>query len=420
MRTILSFIVHLVLLGSSSCDSFLFSHWGKFVRRRTFSTSSYPLDHVHRSLPPSKGDFYSDAELRKILDLHGELERSGLLDKPSTGQEKGNVDKDDTLLSLHDLVLETLENTAEETSPSEIPGETKYKLTQELKQKILNIKAIVSDVDGTLVKDGKIMHPRTKDAIETAVKASRSPVKFLQHFILATGKSKTGAMQSLGFGVSALLSELPGVYNQGLLCLDRDDSIIWENRLIPEQIAIIQEFAEKRNLSLFLYDGDQIYANEIASEEYMTEFHDKWGEPLPIKTSAESIVEKSFHKALIMDHDTNLIGRLRPDLETLADSHNLEVTQAIETMLEVLPYRTSKAEGVKQLCMHLGIDPSKELLAIGDGENDIEMLQMSAVGIAMGNAVDKLKRVADVVVAPVDQGGAGEAIELFGLGAVLK
>jgi hydroxymethylpyrimidine pyrophosphatase-like HAD family hydrolase len=81
-------------------------------------------------------------------------------------------------------------------------------------------------------------------------------------------------------------------------------------------------------------------------------------------------------------------------------------------MLEILPEGCSKALGVTKLCEELGIDPKSQLLAIGDAENDVEMLKMASVGVAVGNANDMAKAAADVVVPLTScEGGAGLTIE---------
>jgi hydroxymethylpyrimidine pyrophosphatase-like HAD family hydrolase len=89
-------------------------------------------------------------------------------------------------------------------------------------------------------------------------------------------------------------------------------------------------------------------------------------------------------------------------------------------MIELLPAGCSKALGVEKLCQHYGIDPSTQLLAIGDAENDIGMLEMCSVGVAVGNASPLVKEVADIVIPESHiQGGAGIAIQQFGLGKAL-
>ena len=69
-----------------------------------------------------------------------------------------------------------------------------------------------------------------------------------------------------------------------------------------------------------------------------------------------------------MDYDLEKIAKLRPLLETLAEQHGACVTQAIPSMLEILPMGCSKALGVAKLCEALGFNPSEELLALGDAE----------------------------------------------------
>jgi hydroxymethylpyrimidine pyrophosphatase-like HAD family hydrolase len=65
----------------------------------------------------------------------------------------------------------------------------------------------------------------------------------------------------------------------------------------------------------------------------------------------------------------------------------------------------------------LGIHPSTELLAIGDAENDVGMLEMAAIGVAVGNACPRAQEAADFWMEETnDDGGAGSAMELFGFG----
>jgi len=86
----------------------------------------------------------------------------------------------------------------------------------------------------------------------------------------------------------------------------------------------------------------------------------------------------------------------------------------VSDMIEVLPPGASKGAMLKQVLKELGI-PLDATLAIGDAENDVEMVQLAGVGIAMGNASAHLKEVADATVATNNQDGVAEAIERFAL-----
>ena len=88
------------------------------------------------------------------------------------------------------------------------------------------------------------------------------------------------------------------------------------------------------------------------------------------------------------------------------------ITTAIPGMLELLPLGASKGAGVEWLLNRLGVEPSR-VMAIGDGENDVEMLQLCGLGVAVGNAGAAARSVADVVVGSNDEDGVAEAIEQF-------
>ena len=79
---------------------------------------------------------------------------------------------------------------------------------------------------------------------------------------------------------------------------------------------------------------------------------------------------------------------------------------------QVLPLGASKGSGLAWLLNHMDIS-AENVLAMGDGENDLEMLQMVGVGVAMGNAGPKVKAIADAVVASNDNDGVAEAIRRF-------
>lgn len=91
---------------------------------------------------------------------------------------------------------------------------------------------------------------------------------------------------------------------------------------------------------------------------------------------------------------------------------DVSIVFAEKTGWEVSPAGINKGEGLKALCAHLGIDPA-ETVAIGDAENDIGILQTAGLAVAMGNAIDSVKKVCDIVVSDNDHDGVLEAIKKF-------
>ena len=80
--------------------------------------------------------------------------------------------------------------------------------------------------------------------------------------------------------------------------------------------------------------------------------------------------------------------------------------------LDIAPMGTSKASGLDFLCQHLGIAQS-DVLAVGDGNNDIEMLAWAGRGVAMGQALDEVIAVADDVTGSIDDDGVVDVLRPY-------
>lgn len=91
---------------------------------------------------------------------------------------------------------------------------------------------------------------------------------------------------------------------------------------------------------------------------------------------------------------------------------NLSISFAESNNLEAAPFGINKASGLIDLCKFLDIDIA-ETVAIGDGFNDAEILQTAGVAVAMGNARDEIKKLADFVTLDNDSDGVAVAIEKF-------
>lgn len=82
--------------------------------------------------------------------------------------------------------------------------------------------------------------------------------------------------------------------------------------------------------------------------------------------------------------------------------------------IDIIPRGGGKLAGVRATMERYGFRP-EEIMAFGDGENDAEMLKLAGIGVAMGNAMDSLKAVADYVTDTADQVGVASALRYFGL-----
>lgn len=83
-----------------------------------------------------------------------------------------------------------------------------------------------------------------------------------------------------------------------------------------------------------------------------------------------------------------------------------------DNILEILPKGVSKASALRELVEDLGLS-ADQVMAIGDAPNDIEMLNYAGLGVAMGNASETIKRLADQVTVTNDEAGVAQAIHQF-------
>ena len=82
--------------------------------------------------------------------------------------------------------------------------------------------------------------------------------------------------------------------------------------------------------------------------------------------------------------------------------------------LDLLPLEGGKARGIREILKREGIMP-KEIIAFGDGENDLDMLKLAGIGVAMGNAGESVRKASDYVTADVNDDGIGKALRYFGI-----
>ena len=260
-----------------------------------------------------------------------------------------------------------------------------------------SIKAIASDVDGTLLTSESKLHPKNAEAIKN--------IKDRLHFFPATGKCRAGAQKSLAAAFPEGLTR--GVYVNGLVVYSDDDDVIFERTLEKNAVDTVLDMIPD-HFDLVAYCRDSLFSLKDASRPRVTELYSKYNEPEP--SFSDSFASLNINKLLLLG-DPAFIADIRPHFETKLQGM-ASITQALPSMLEILPFGASKRLGVRAYCRHINCDEATELLAIGDGENDMDMLQHAALGIALENAKPNVRAVADVLVEHHDRAGAARAIDI--------
>ena len=262
---------------------------------------------------------------------------------------------------------------------------------------------IALDLDGTLTNSEKIITSRTFDAL---MKAQREGVRL----VLASGRPT--------FGIAVLANQLQLAdyggyvlsYNGGRIIDWCEKTVIFSQVVDQKLVPILYDFAEKAQLPIVTYLPEAILASKNEGE-YLAEEARINGMPVVV---AQNFVEEAMQiaggstKFLIPGEPEQLI-QLESKMKA-ALSEQMEVFRSAPFFLELPPKGIDKAQSLQRLLTHLGLE-RESLMAFGDGFNDLSMIQFAGQGIAMANAVEEVKSIADFVTTSNEEDGIAHALE---------
>ena len=264
---------------------------------------------------------------------------------------------------------------------------------------------IISDFDGTLVKDDGTVSQINKQAIS----------KYIENggiFAISTGRLPAGIVsRAKELGLKGVVSCC-----QGSVILDIQTEELFLNGGIPNAIAVkICEKMEEMALHIHVYGLWSYYSN-------MDDEPLKWYENI-VKHKAELVTDKpisTFVKengldvckilAIVAPSDNE---KVREELKRM-EFEGCSVTKSSEYLVEVLNENYSKGTAVEFLAKRYNI-PIEKVIGVGDQSNDVSMIQTAGLGVAVKNASESLKAEADYVCEYTNEEHAiARIIEKFG------
>ena len=258
----------------------------------------------------------------------------------------------------------------------------------------MEVKLIAIDIDGTLLDNDHQLHPRNEAAIQVAVQEG-------VQVILATGRMRS----SCEWIIDQLGLQTPGIFIQGLHIADSQGRRIYGDWLDTAVLNHFLGFADEYSLSFVAFADHEILT---LRRDMYTDLVAKYETPALIEV--EDVTAVPIHKLIIFSEPAR-IQDVRPSLaEHMRGRADVLITQP--EMLEIMPTGTSKGSGLAWLSESIGI-PLAETMAIGNAENDIEMLRLAGLSVAVGNAMEAVKEVSTHQVASNNEAGVAEAIERF-------
>lgn len=276
------------------------------------------------------------------------------------------------------------------------------------------IKLIALDLDGTLLTTEKKLTNHTKEVLEQALSQGI-------HVVPATGRPFCGipkeilALDGIRYIIAANGSSVYDLKEQKLLheaCMDKESVLDMVKEMKSVSVApevfidgfgYCEEQTLKRNITYAANDGIREYFKTTRK---------------PVKNLVdflETTTGKIQKVAVIFRPlaDGTLEGK-KEVLELLQKYDSITAVSGIPINIEVTSKEATKGNGIRFLASYLGISID-EVMACGDSGNDKEMLLAAGMGVAMGNATDEVKEVADYITKSNEEDGAAFAIEKFAL-----
>lgn len=269
------------------------------------------------------------------------------------------------------------------------------------------IKMVGIDMDGTLLTQKKELLPYTRDVLKRAIEKG-------VEIVADTGRPLSGIPKDY--------KEIPGiryaVTANGARIVDLQTGETIYEALIPQKkvIEVLNIFSEYDVLPE-VYKNGQAYMNKEHLEILSPYFRDPHMEEY-VRTTRKGTEDiwKLVEECTDGMEKVQAIFKHQEDQEAarkrIQAIPEVKPVSSINYNLEVSKSDANKGSGLLKLAEILGIE-KEEMMAIGDNDNDIEMLQMSGIGVAMGNAIPEVLDIADYVTVSNDEEGAAKAIEKF-------
>lgn len=267
----------------------------------------------------------------------------------------------------------------------------------------MSIKLVAIDLDGTLLNSDHQVSEENKRAIQ---RAKEQGVKI----VLVTGRPLKGMLSILEECHLTEEGDIGLTYNGGLVQWTRTGETLSQITLPKEDVVDIYKLSQDLNLPCNFIDLDTVY--EPAYPKGKPSQYSKHMKALPFVPIDMTDLPATLpiNKIVMCWHQEELDEKIKKIPDVYRERYT--IMKSRDNLLEVLPKSVDKGKGLIQLSELLGIGLD-EMMAIGDQENDLAMVQTAGTGVAMANATQIVKDAAQVITKSNDEHGVAYAIEQY-------
>ncbi len=263
----------------------------------------------------------------------------------------------------------------------------------------IHCKLICIDIDGTLLNDAKEVLPEVKKAVNRQYERGRK-------IALVSGRMPCAVSQV----EKQLETDCIKVCNVGTFIIV--DGLCVKEEVMSTHIMrqLYTNIAEKHHVPLWVFQGYKWYVTRTDS------FVEKETDIIKYQPDVVNLYDlaEKWNKAgikpnkLLIAAEEKKIDEIHTELERWKN-RTFNVARSSGNYLEIFPENVDKGKAVASLCAILNIS-TENVIAIGDHELDIPMIEMAGIGIAMGKAIQELKEKADFVTLANNEAGVAYAL----------
>lgn len=266
-------------------------------------------------------------------------------------------------------------------------------------------KLVAIDLDGTLVTDDKKLTQRTVEAIK---EASRKGVKIM----ISSGR----AFYRLEKFIDALdlrkENQCTICFNGGMIVENTTKEMIYSKNLDAEEVKELIQLGKTLGLPIMIYTKDSHCVEKVPEVVQKNAKNLKGMNLKTVNFDRMKFDEEQnyIYKICFIDRPEKIIEKRKKIPKEIVEKY--EITSSVPEYLEIVKKGIKKSEAIKVVMKKYDIK-QEEVMAIGDGENDVEMLEFAGLGIAMENAKEEVKRFANDVTTSNNCDGVANAIEKY-------
>ena len=265
----------------------------------------------------------------------------------------------------------------------------------------MNYKMIVLDLDDTLLQDAGTISKRTKEKLLTAQKHGTTVV-------LASGRPTFAIVR---FAEELELAKHDGYiisFNGAKIIQCSTNKELYAANITKEQLFKLYDMSLQDGADIQTYDDTHIIASSC--NKYTGIEQEITGMDILIPKNFKEYVKSDVVKAIVLQ-DPDKLSEIEKKWAPLVND-DLYMTISKPFFLEFMNKNVDKSKSIKRLAEMLDID-MKNVIAVGDSYNDLSMIKSAGLGVAMANAVDSVKAVANYITDDNEHDGVAKVIEKF-------